>query len=426
MNSYALLQKMIINELLFLNDNVNYATNKIFSKNQVNGELHKLLTLLLNYKKLNKNLLNINYDIKNLLFLLENKDKIDIIYFDDVKGYVQSAIVNLFESHKRSLNNYPTELDVLLKDGNENLIPTITDIDVNKFSHIQLARLLCYTAVIESRNSKPWRSIFLNETNANTVIESFLNYIIHVLNMIKSNQTSLNNSVSIVYHTINVELNLQNKLKPRNINIEIVDKDKFENRQTDIEVCYVLNNNLHAQDAASQQTFMYASFVELNVLPFCLFNETLPNEQSISVFGLYRFEQTKNKTASKPSRLGNVMFVNSLTDKPITRETIINTINSYHNACQNLKKLGHRVVGDYRVYEANYKLAALDFIILILVTSITHQTLKYNMLNVYEKMFQDLKATVCKHNASKLYNILINYDINKEPLSNFQQNYEVL
>ena len=62
----------------------------------------------------------------------------------------------------------------------------------------------------------------------------------------------------------------------------------------------------------------------------------------------------------------------------------------------------------------------------MLVTSITHRTLKYNMLNIHEKMFQELKTVVCKHNAAKLYDILINYDINKEPLNNFRYNYEVL
>lgn len=96
--------------------------------------------------------------------MLENKDKIDIIQFDDVKNYVQPAIVNLFESHNRSLNNYSTELNTLLENGNENLVPNITDIDNIKLSHMQLARLLCYTAVVESRNSKPWKAIFNNDT----------------------------------------------------------------------------------------------------------------------------------------------------------------------------------------------------------------------------------------------------------------------
>lgn len=35
--------------------------------------------MLLNYKKFNENVLNIKFDLKNLLFMLENKDKIDII-----------------------------------------------------------------------------------------------------------------------------------------------------------------------------------------------------------------------------------------------------------------------------------------------------------------------------------------------------------
>nr|QWC64774.1 hypothetical protein [Bombyx mori nucleopolyhedrovirus]WRK23353.1 hypothetical protein [Bombyx mori nucleopolyhedrovirus] len=424
MRKYALLQKMIINELLFLNDNVNYATNKLFSKDQANGELQKLSAMLLNYKKSNKNVPNIKFDLKNLSFMLENKDKIDIIQFDDVKNYVQPAIVNLFESHNRSLNNYSTELNTLLENGNENLVPNITDIDNIKLSHMQLARLLCYTAVVESRNSKPWKAIFNNDTCVLT--DSFFNYIINILNMIKTNQGSLAHNLSVVYHIENIQMNLQNKLKPRSITIEIVDKDKFENKHSDIEVCYVMNNRLHPQDVNSQQTLMCSSFVELNALPFCLYNETLPNDQSMSVFNLYKFEQTKNNSVSKPSRLGNVMFVNSLIDKPITRETIVDIINSYHNACQNLKRSGHRVVGDYRAYERDYKLAALDFIILMLVTSITHRTLKYNMLNIHEKMFQELKTIVCKHSAAKLYDILINYDINKEPLNNFRYNYEVL
>lgn len=33
---------------------------------------------------------------------------------------------------------------------------------------------------------------------------------------------------------------------------------------------------------------------------------------------------------------------------------------------------------------------------------------------------------VCKYNVVKLYDILINYDINKELLNNFWYNYEVL
>ncbi|USC25952.1 hypothetical protein [Palpita vitrealis nucleopolyhedrovirus] len=424
MNKYKILQTMIINELSYINDNVNYNSNKFFSKNQFKGELHKLLSILLKYKKL-YNSTNINYDVRTVCFLLENKNKIDVsIVNNDVQNYVQSNIFKLFKTHNKMLNNYNNELNKLLQANNENLVPNINNIDNIKLQHIQLARLLCYITVIESRNSKDWKALVSN----NVMAEHFFNFIVNVLNMIKSNQTSLNHNVSIVYNVNdnNSTMNLQNKLKPRLVTIEIIDKDKFENKHTDIEICYVLNNKLYVQDVNSQQFLIHSTFVELNVLPFCLFNDILPNDQSINVFNLFKFDNNKNKSTSKLPRLGNVMFINSLINKPITRQVIINTIDAYYSACQNLKTSGHRIVADYRTYRSNYKLAALDFIILIFVTNILHRNLKYNMLKEHEKMFQQLKVTVCKLSAAKLYEQLLKYDIDKEPLNNFEQNYEIL
>ncbi|ANF29682.1 hypothetical protein CapoNPV_034 [Catopsilia pomona nucleopolyhedrovirus] len=433
-SKYALVQHMIVNELTFVNDNVNYDKNSFFTRTQLSGELHKLLRILL---KCNNDNTNNKYDKNNLAMLLQYINTIKFSYFDDIELRVRDAMDNLLIE----TGQYDAQLDELVrKNTNAEIVSEMDNLDDIKFLHIHLARILCYTAAVNARNSLQWKRAVESRGDGGggggvvSFANAFVNYILIVLKMMKANDVSLTHKVCAVYHFTNRDINFNTSMKPNSIVIECTKKTtKLENKHTDLEVCYVNDNRLCAKfDENNQQSCMYAMFLELNALPYCLYNNTLPDTLALSVFNLYRFNYGnvhKSKLPAKPSRVGNVLLVNCFNaNKTITRNEIVHKINAYYNACRHLvdERKNLRIVGDFSAYKNNYKLAALDFIILMFVTSITNRYLKYNICNNYEKMFQELKNKVCKLKVRKVYELLLNYSVDKEPLDNFNNDYQPL
>jgi hypothetical protein len=70
-------------------------------------------------------------------------------------------------------------------------------------------------------------------------------------------------------------------------------------------------------------------------------------------------------------------------------------------------------------YGSHYRVAALDFLILIFVGSITNRYIKYNLPPIQEKLFCDIKKAACSVKIKKMYDILQNYSLDIEPLANF-------
>ncbi|AKN81037.1 hypothetical protein [Lonomia obliqua multiple nucleopolyhedrovirus] len=376
--------------------------------------------------------MNIKYDINNITLLLQKKSHINYLYEKDIIGYTRNSLIDLSNLYIAPLNNFSSQLNILL---NQSPIAKTDSIDSFTFSHIQLATILCYSAFTHARNSYHWKYIFDN--NEQYLIQSFFNFILQILKMAPLNQNDDVGNVLIKYHLKSININLENKsMKPNLINIESMPSYNFKNRETDLEICYVYNNTMFSRKAFdSQQNIKCATYVEINTLPYCLYISEIDDHQSISAFNLYKCshvyvaEGTIHVEREKYYALGQHFASKQFCEYSTNNKRChLNKINAYHSACcyLNDSKKTLRLVGDYMGYVHNYKIAALDFLILTFVVSITGCQFKYNLFDAQEKMFKQLKNKVCKLSAKRVFEMLLNYNINVEPLDNFTQNYTLI
>ncbi|AAQ91657.1 unknown [Choristoneura fumiferana DEF multiple nucleopolyhedrovirus] len=406
---YTFLQHMIINEMQFINNNVNDNDAPSFlHKTHMAAELENFLQIL--SKVTNADPYLLNCDIKSINLLLNNKDKINFVYNDESKQSLKARLIALLPNGKIISDKYDREMDKLF---NYSIIPQIKNEADAHITHIKLACLLCYTALLPARNSV-WYLIFSTNEYQTVFVDAFSKYLIAVLQMMKSKDTSLDNSVRVIYHIGQVEYVFKEKMDPKLITVD--NNAQFQTKKDDMEVCYTIFNKLQFNNPGSQQTELFAQFLELNAVPYCMYNSMLPENTSMSVYNLYKLD-----AKSKQLKLGNVLFVNKM--RTGAKEAILNSIETYYNACKFLKtsKIPFRIVGSYKGYQDDYKMAALDFVILMFATNANKCSLKYLMMNVHEKMFQELKTQVCRLTPQKVYSVLTNYDLSKEPLTNFSK-----
>jgi hypothetical protein len=406
---YTFVQHMIINELQFINSNVNDNNAPSFMhKNHMVGELQNILQILNNITDADPYL--IKCDINSINLLINNQNKINFVYSDESKQSLKSRLIAFLPNGKMITEKYDREMDKLF---NYNIISQIKDEADARISHIKLACLLCYMVLIPSRNSV-WHLIYETREYQNMFLDAFSKYLIAVLHMMKNKDSSLNNNVRAVYHIGDVEYVFKEKMDSKLIT---VDNDaQFQTKKDDMEVCYVIFNKLQFNTSGNQQTELFAEFLELNAVPYCMYNSLLPENTSMSVYNLFKLNSNQ-----KQLKLGNVLFVNKM--RTGAKEAIQNKIKMYYNACKFLKmsKIPFRIVGSYKGYKEDYKMAALDFVILMFATNSNKCPLKYLMMNVHEQMFQELKTQVCRLTPQRVHSVLMNYDVDKEPLTNFTQ-----
>ncbi|AGR57080.1 hypothetical protein [Choristoneura rosaceana nucleopolyhedrovirus] len=416
---YDFVQQMVMGELDFLALNVKENTASYFSSNHLGDRLKSLLNTLHNVN--NANAFYKKYDIQSLELLINNIDKINFTYKKYSKPKLKKRLLNILPNGSQIESNYDKELNKVL---NFTYDCQIDNFDNIKMTHLKLACILCYTAIMPFRNNT-W---YLPNNENTAFVSAFENYLLNFLGMMKSKDGSLEKNVRITYHVVPSVLHdktspyviTKDKMNASNITLHNVNRTSYQNMFTDIEVCYALNNRLYLNEPDSQQTELCAQFLELNALPFCLYNSILPDEFALSALNLYKLDDAKRKL-----KLGNVLFVNKM--RTSAKETIIATIRAYYYACRHAKdNKVVRVVGNYKGYEEKrneqyYKMAALDFAILMLVTNATNCQLKYLIIDEYELMFMELKQQLCRWTPQKVYNAIINYDIESEPLTNFSK-----
>ncbi|AAK85664.1 hypothetical protein [Epiphyas postvittana nucleopolyhedrovirus] len=403
---YTFVQQMLVNELEFLNNNVNKSGDKFIHQNHMANELQNLLEILKTVTNADAYLRDC--DIKSLMLLLDNQDKINFTYNNDSKQAIKNRLLDLLANGKIIQEKYDHELNKFL---NYSIISQIKSANNFEITHIKLASLLCYATVLPMRNSV-WYLVSQNENVAKLFVNALDKYLLSLLSMVKNKDPSLSKNVRVVYTFPGAQIKMKEKM---NSTLITVDKASYQTKSNDIEVCYVLRNSMQFANSGNQQTELCAQYLELNVVPYCMYNSWLPDNATANVLDLYKLDGSKKKL-----KLGNVMFVNML--RAGTREAIRHTIDVYYSACNYLdkSKLPFRIIGNYKGYENNYKMAALDFAILMFVTNINNRNLKYLMMNVHENMFQELKTQVCRMPPHKVFSALMNYDINKEPLNNFR------
>ncbi|BAE72329.1 ORF40 peptide [Hyphantria cunea nucleopolyhedrovirus] len=408
---YWFVQQMVVNELEYLSTNVNDDGAGYFSFDHLGDRLQNLIKMLSNLDMSDAYLQK--YDIKSLELLIDNINKIDYTHSEEKKEELKQRLTNLLPNGDLIVSKYDKELNKVLNFSYNCEINTLNNIEM---SHMKLACVLCYTALLPYRNNA-W--YLPNNEHQQLFAAAFGNYLINFLNMVKSKDGSLNKTVRVMYHVVpSVQLtepyiNLKDRMNASLIAVQNVSNAQYQNLPTDIEVCYSLNNRLYLNNSGDQQTDMCAEYLELNAVPYCLYNSMLPDNFAMSVFNLYKLHEAKKKL-----QLGNVLFVNVMRNS--AKETIINTMRTYYSACQKMKNNKIlRVVGNFKG-SFDYKFAALDFAILALVTNATNCQLKY-LTTRHEQMFMDLKQQICRLTPQKVYNVLLNYKIDKEPLTNFSK-----
>lgn len=406
---YWYVQQMVISELEFLNSNVNEGGAAYFSGDHLNDRLQNLSKILKSvtnadaylFKCDQKSLDLIINNLKGATYIIETKDELKkrlYEYLTDV-----ALIVNTYDKQLNTVMNYSYSCQ----------IETLNKIE---FTHIKLACVLIYTAILRFKNNE-WYLPY--NKHLNFFIKPFNDYLLNFLKMLKNKDGSINKNVRVIF---NIPPPLKNSAPPyvpvkkrlnsSLITMQNINNVQYQNESTDIEICYVNNNKLYYGDANDQQLELTGEFLEINTLPYCLYTSMLPNNFAISALNLY-------KLANKKLKLGNVLFVNKMRDR--SKETIIRTMRVYYHACQQLKtnKIV-RVVGSYKGYSNDYNLAALDFTILVLVASATECQLKYLITDENEKSFMELKRQVCKSTLQKLYSMLINNDFEKDVMTNLK------
>lgn len=415
---------MILNVLNFLNKNINHQGFKYLTKDQIGKELNNFIKLLKEFKPKDKNE-NIKFDKNNLVLLEQNINKIEYKYYYDIIKTTKSLLLSLDEFE--DISKFNNELSTLLQ-GIIVPIITLNDLFSKSFKRLYVTRILCLGVNVEIRNLVHWKAQF--ENNSEQFIKAFKNHLVHILNSIKT-KSAINTNLKVIHHfnhtNLNLNLNMNNKL----INIISNTNYNFKNDVGCLEICYLNDNKMFSlSNSKQQETLKCLSFLELNAIPYCFYNNNLYDSHSISVYELYKFNHAYIENENlfvipeNPPRLGNILLVNNFVKQKITRDVILDKINAYHNACVhlNVSKSNLILVGDSMAYMTNYNLAALDFIILMLVCSITNRSLRYNLLDIHESLFNKIKDVVCRLSSKKLYNILTtDYNINNDPLDNFKE-----
>ncbi|BBU37522.1 hypothetical protein [Choristoneura diversana nucleopolyhedrovirus] len=410
---YLFVQRMVVGELEYLNTNVNDNGAGYFSLGHLKDRLQSLLKTLRGVN--NADPYFHKCDIRSLELLINNINKISFTHNVESKLELKRRLLTILPNGDQIENKYDRELDKVLNFTYNCQIDTFDNIEM---THLKLACILCYTAILPFRNNA-W---YLPNNESTAFVAAFENYLSNFLGMMKSKDGSLKKNVRVAYHVVPPALQssspyvtIKDKMDAGNITLHNVNRTSYQNASTDIEVCYALYNKLYLNNPGDQQTELCAQFLELNALPYCLYNSALPDDFAVSALNLYKLDDARKKL-----KLGNVLFVNTM--RTGAKETIIATMRAYYHACQHAKNNKVvRVVGSYKGYASNYKLAALDFAILMLVTNATNCQLKYLITNVHERMFMELKQQVCRWTPQKVYNALINYDIESEPLTNFSK-----
>ncbi|AAC59113.1 unknown [Orgyia pseudotsugata multiple nucleopolyhedrovirus] len=411
--SYSFVQRMVVNELEFLNANVNSNGVGYFSFNHLGDRLQSLLTTLNNVAA-NADPYLQKCDARSLKLLLDNLNKISFTHNVESKPQLKQRLLDMLPNGDAIGNKYDKELNKILNFTYNCRLDTLNNIEM---THMKLTCVLCYTAGLPFRDNL-W--YLPNNESGELFATAFGNYLAYFLAMMRSKDGSLDKNVRVMYHVVPpLQLSEPPYIVFRDrINaglISVQDSAQYQTAGLDFEVCYTLNNKLYLNSPGSQQTELCAEYLELNALPYCLYNATLPDNFALSALNLYKLNDAKKKL-----KLGNVLFVNTM--RTGAKETIIATMRAYYYACKYAKanKL-LRVIGNYKGYANDYKLAALDFAILMLVTNSTNIQLKYLTMNVHERMFMELKQQVCRLSPRKIYNVLLNYDIGSEPLTNFSR-----
>ncbi|AAP29887.1 unknown [Choristoneura fumiferana multiple nucleopolyhedrovirus] len=410
---YLFVQRMVLGELEYLDANVNNNGTGYFSLGHLGDRLQSLLKTLHGVN--NADPYFHKCDIRSLELLVNNINKISFTKNVESKLELKQRLLRILPNGDQIASKYDRELNKVLNFTYNCQIDTFDNIQL---THLKLACVLCYTALLPFNNNA-W---YLPKNESTAFVAAFENYLSNFLGLMKSKDGSLEKNVRVTYHVVPPVsqitppyVPIKNKINASNITVHNVNRASYQNASTDIEVCYALNNRLYLNNSGSQQTELCAQFLELNALPYCLYNSVLPDDFAVSALNLYKLDDAKKKL-----KLGNVMFVNTM--RTGAKEAIIATMRAYYHACQHVKNNKVvRVVGNYKGYANDYKLAALDFAILMLVTNATNCQLKYLIMNVHERMFMELKQQVCSWTPQKVYNALMNYDIEKEPLTNFSK-----
>jgi hypothetical protein len=420
MFQYKILQQMLLSVTDFCNKNLQYEKNERYIflfEGQWNKEFLCLLKVYTEYKNesIFKNTQHFINDFKNLMLFVEQKHLLNFTSFRNLEGFKTSFDIKGFEN----------ELDLLLKGD------VVIDINYKKLFTFYverdfITRILLLAELGEVRNLENWKILF-KEKNYFKLL--FKEHFIKILEGIKYRQSLMSISVKIEHHYDHANINLNGTIKYNLVHIFTSPIYNFKNNPEHLEICYLSDNLMFSRsNYKDQHNIKCATFLELNVLPYCFYNNILLDSHAISVYGLYKCNHVyiKNQeiltSEENPARLGNVLLVNKFPRK-VNRDAIIDVINAYHKTCNylNVNRRDFILVGDYMAYEQNYKLAALDFIILIFVCSVTNRSLRYNMLETQAPMFEQLKSIVCQLTAEKLYTILTtSYDVNIEPSDNFK------
>lgn len=412
---YSFVQQMVVSELEFLNANVNNNGVGYFSFNHLSDRLQNLLKAL-NSAAANADPYLQKCDAKSVELLLGNMNKISFTHNVETKPQLKQRLLRMLPNGDAIGSKYDKELNKVL---NFTYNCQLDDLNFVQMTHIKLACVLCYTASLPFRDNV-WH--LLSNENREHFAAAYGNYLASFLAMIRSKDGSLNKNVRVVYHVVPpAQLNappyvvVNDRMNAGLISVQNVTDAQYQTAATDIEVCYALHNKLYMNNPGDQQTELCAEYLELNALPYCLYNATLPDNFALSALNLYKLGDAKKKL-----KLGNVLFVNTM--RTAAKESIIATMRAYYLACQHAKANKMlRVVGNYKGYANNYKLAALDFAILMLVTNSVNCQLKYLTINVHERMFMEFKQQVCRLTPQKVYNMLLDYDIESEPLTNLSR-----
>ncbi|UZE89722.1 PARG [Parapoynx stagnalis nucleopolyhedrovirus] len=428
MFNYKIIQEMLVNVLDFLNNNVNYDGFVYLTYDQFKQEISNFPMLLEQFLHFNNNVTNKNfdYDKKNVELLVKNINQIQYSHCSDIvndtKRYLKS--LNISEV----LNKFQKALEILLTNQ---IVPFINLEDLfyeKEIDRTFLTRILCYGIHTSIRNISHWTNDFMLDNRQ--IKSAFKHHLYMIMDAIENDLSLPKININVVHHYKSVNINLNSNMKPSLINIISKPDNNFKNDAQHLEICYIINNTFFSPLIYEHQhTVKCLNFLELNVIPYCFFNNILHDSHSISIFNLYKCNQVYLNynqlvvVKDDPPRLGNILVVNSFINKKITREVIIDKINEYQNACidLNAKQKNLILVGDSAAYAKNFNLAALDFIILMLICSITNRSLRFNTIDLYESKFKQIKDVVCKMTPEKIFNILTyNYSVDIEPLENFQ------
>lgn len=403
---YWFIQNMVEGELQFLKDNVYTKTSSYFSFGHLRDRLTSLLKIVNSANSTFQ-----QYDSQILKLLINNMNKIQFTYSNETKPVLKQRLLDQLPNGALISNKYDKELNKVFNYSYNSQINTLDNIQI---THLQLACVLCYTAIFAFRNNM-W--LLSQNENYNLFTTAFGNYLYNFLSMLHKKDKPMSNYVRVVYHVVPLPKTPLSVTSSESMSEKLVTvtNAQYQSKPTDIEVCYAMHNKLFLNNPEDQQTELCAQFLELNAIPYCLYNAELPDNFGLSVFNLYKLDQNTLK-------LGNVMFVNTM--RTAAREVKINTLRMYVHMCRYIveNKLKLRVVGNYKGYQNDYKMAALDFVLLMFATNAHGCPLNYLMMNKHETMFIELKRQACRMTFTKLFDVIMNYNIDLEPLTNFSAN----